>query len=737
MKKIIYLALACAAWLMPSRPQAAQLNLKDLCSGRYSATRIYGVNPLSDGESYSQLSANRKQIVRYSFRNGEQRDVLFDVETARDVRLDYIDGYILSPDGKNILIQTQTRPIYRHSFTAVYYLYNIANRTMQRLSDGGPQQSPKFSPDGNMVGFVRDNNLFIVKLLFNNSETQVTTDGKPNAIINGIPDWVNEEEFSNNCSFDFNADNTMLAWIRYDESEVHTFSFPWYQGSHPAKEQYAEYPGQYEYKYPVAGTPNAKVTVCSYDIKARVIRTMKLPLDADGYVPRIRFTNDPARLAVFTLNRHQDQLEVYMANPRSTECKKILRDNVDRYIKEDVFADLHFYDNRFLLSSERNGYNQLYLYDFNGTLIRRINTGKTVVKNCYGYDAATGACYYAACSADDPLHTAIYRTDAKGNTQQLTTQQGTHSAIFSTSFKYFMDVYSTLSTPYVTSLRDRNGKLLKTLEDNTQLRDKLSQVELGSREFFSFSTPQGVQLNGYMIKPASFDASRKYPVVMYQYSGPGSQMVTDSWGCGAMGGTLYEQYLAQQGFIVVCVDGRGTGGRGAEFEKCTYLHLGLLEAQDQVEAARYLGNLPYVDAAHIGIWGWSYGGFCTLMSMSEGSGVFAAGVAVAPPTSYRYYDTIYTERFMRTPQENKEGYDDNAMTRAPKLQGALLICHGTADDNVHFRNTMEYAEALVQADKPFVMLPYNNRNHNIYGGNTRNHLFTQITDFFCQHLQQH
>ncbi|MBO5880748.1 MAG: S9 family peptidase [Paraprevotella sp.] len=736
MRKTSIILLLCAFFISLQNSYGKELTIADLCKGTYSAKRISGVNPLNDGETYSQLSADRKQIVKYSFKNGKQLEVIFDVATARNVSLKGIDGYIMSPDEKNILIQTETKAIYRRSFTAVYYLYNIANRTLVPLSTNGAQQCPKFSPDGHLVAFVRDNNLFLVKLLFNNSESQITTDGKFNEVINGIPDWVNEEEFSTNCSFDFNADNTMIAWIRYDESQVSTFSFPWYKGSHPAKNQYAEYPGRYEYKYPMAGTTNSTVSVHTFDIKARVTRTMKLPLEEDGYIPRIHFTSDPQKLAVFTLNKHQDCLEVYMANPRSTECKKILRDNVDKYINENVFHSLAFYPNRFVLMSERNGYNQLYLYDFNGSVVKKVNSGTTVVKTFYGYDTNSGNFYYSACETDTPMQTHIYCTDSKGKTSVLSSrQEGSHSAIFSKNMKYYMDVYSNINTPYITSLCDHNGKTLKVMEDNGELCDKLKGLKLGQREFFTFMTGEGIVLNGYMVKPADFDATKKYPVIIFQYSGPGSQQVIDSWGAGNMGGTLYEQYLAQEGFISVCIDGRGTGGRGAEFEKCTYLRLGLLEAKDQVELALYLGKQSYVDAGRIGIWGWSYGGFCTLMSMSEGRPVFAAGVAVAAPTNYRFYDTVYTERFMRTPKENEDGYNDNPMTRADKLHGKLLICHGTADDNVHFRNAMEYAESLVQANKPFMMLPYNNRNHNIFGGNTRIHLFTSITNFFKESLK--
>lgn len=736
MKKIASILLGSLALLSPVVSHAEELSLSDLCSGKYAAKQIYGVNPLNDGESYSRLSADRKQIIAYSFKNGAKQKVLFDVATAREVKLETIDGYIMSPDEKKMLIRTKTAPIYRRSYTAVYYLYDIENRILTPLSDNGPQQMPKFSPDGNLVAFVRDNNLFLVKLLFNNSESQVTKDGKVNEVINGVPDWVNEEEFATNCSFDFNADNTMLAWIRYDESKVAMFTFPWYKGSNPAKEEYAEYPGQYAYKYPMAGTTNSVVSVQTFDIKSRVIRDMKLTLPEDSYIPRIHFTSNPNKLAIFTINRHQDCLEVFMANPRSTECKKVLRDEVKKYISETVYTNLKFYDDRFVMMSERDGYNHLYAYNLNGSLLKKVTQGKMVVKEFYGYNPNNGSYYYAANMADDPMHTAIYRTDKNGKTEKLSEATGQHSALFSKGMKYYMDVYSNINTPFVTSLCNNNGKTLKVLEDNAQLKKKLASLNLGTREFFSFTTGEGVKLNGYMVKPADFNAQKKYPVILFQYSGPGSQQVIDSWYAGNMGGALYEQYLAQKGFICVCVDGRGTGGRGADFEKCTYLNLGDLESKDQVETALYMAKQPYVDGSRIGIWGWSYGGFNTLMSMSEGRPVFAAGVAVAPPTCWKYYDTVYTERFMRTPKENADGYALSPISRADKLHGSLLICHGTADDNVHFRNSMEYAEALVQANKPFMMLPYNNRNHSIFGGNTRNHLFTSITNFFIEHLNK-
>lgn len=733
MKRLLLLtALLCTVTTLCT---ADDLTIENLTNGTYSAKRIHGVNPLADGESYSQLSADGKQILRYSFRTGKQTGVLFDPSMLKQrIRIPRIDGYIMSPDEKHILLQTDTRAIYRHSRTAEYYIYNVKNRTIASLSENGAQEVPKWSPDGNMVAFVRDGNLFLVKLLFNNSETQVTKDGKFGEVINGKPDWVNEEEFSLSRAFDFNADATMLAWVKYNEKAVPTFSFPLYKGLAPERQEYSEYPGAYSYKYPVAGATNSTVTVHSFDIKSRVIRQMQLPLDPDGYVPRITFTNDPLKLLVLTQNRHQNRLDIYVANPRSTECRLIVRDETEKYISENVYKDFQTTPGGFVLMSERSGWNQLYLYDLNGTLKRQLTHGQHVVTDFYGYDSRLGVAYYAS-NQEGPLYKAVYKTDIKGKTIKLSSQKGTNDAIFSNGLRYYMNVWSNLQTPPVTTLCDANGKTLGTLEDNSELRSKLSGIALGERRIISFKTQDGVQLNGLMVLPADFKESRKYPVILFQYSGPGSQQVLDSWSAGNMGGMLYEQYLAQQGFISLVVDGRGTGGRGRDFEQCTYLKLGQLESHDQVEAALYAASLPYVDGKHIGIWGWSYGGFCTLMSMSEGRPVFAAGVAVAAPTSWRYYDSVYTERFMRTPKENGEGYDVSAISRADQLNGHLLLVHGLADDNVHFRNAAEYTEALVQADKDFRELTYTNRNHGIFGGNTRAHLFRQITSHFKQYLQ--
>lgn len=735
-KKILLVLTVLFSPLMSATGMAENgpLSLKSITGGEFYAHGIYGVNPLADGESYSQL-VDGKRIVVSSFKTGEQTGVLFDADNTKGkVKVSRIDGYIMSPNQKNILLRTQTQSIYRHSTTAVYYIYNVQNRTLAPLSDGGPQECPLWSPDGNMVGFVREGNLFLVKLLFDNAEVQITKDGKFNSIINGKADWVYEEEFVTNRSFDFNADATMLAWIRYDESQVPLFSFPMYKGMLPEMKENAEYPGAYEYKYPIAGQPNSKVSVHTFDIKSRATREVKVPLEAEGYIPRIAFSSDPDKLLILTQNRHQDNLQVWVANPRSTECRCIVTDEVKPYVADKTYTLFKTIKDGFILMSERSGFAHLYQYNLLGTLKREIGKGQDIITDFYGYDEKTGTYYYQA-QDGGPLRTGVYKCDTKGKVTSISTEPGQNSAIFSGNFKQLMLTHHSAATPPTYTLRNDKGKVLKTLQDNAALKQKIDGMNLAKIEFFQFQTQDGVDLNGIMVKPADFDANKKYPVILFQYSGPGSQQVLDSWYAGNCSAALLERYMAQEGFVSVIVDGRGTGGRGAEFEKQTYLKLGQLESHDQVETAIYLSKLPWVDAKHIGIWGWSFGGFNTLMSMSEGRPVFYAGVAVAPPTSWRYYDTVYTERFMRTPKENQEGYDCSPITRAKNLSGSLLIIHGLADDNVHFRNVAEYTEALVHADKDFRQLTYTNRNHSIYGGNTRNHLYRQLINHFKQSMK--
>lgn len=733
MKKLFVLCFLLA-FISGIRAQQ-KVSLEDVAKGTYRAENIYGIKPMLDGNYYTQISADKKRIVKYSFKTGKEVATVFDVNTARECNFKEFDDYIMSPDEKLILIQTETKPIYRRSFTAVYYIYNVQNNKLEPLSNNGPQQAPLFSPDGFQIAFVRNNNIYLVKLLFGNSESQVTKDGEFNKVLNGIPDWVYEEEFGFNRAFEFSADSKMIAYIRFDESKVPMYSFPWYKGLAPEKKEYANYPGEYRYKYPKAGEMNSTVTVHTYDIKSHVTRQMDLPLDADGYIPRIKFTSDPEKLAIMTLNRHQDRFDLYMANPRSGLCKLTIRDNAPQYIKEQAYSNIAFYPENIVLMSERDGYNHLYLYTIGGNLVKQITKGKFEVKDFLGWDRNSNIFYYSS-NEESPLRSAVYKIDAKGKKTKLSVRTGTNTAIFNSTLTYYINKFSNLSTPTLITVNDNKGKELATLMDNAKLKKQIAGLNMPTKEFFKFKTTEGVELNGWMMKPANFDPNKKYPVIMHQYNGPGSQEVLDNWGVGSFrDGGMFEAYMCDKGYIMVCVDGRGTGGRGAEFEKCTYLFLGVKESHDQVEAARYLNGLPYIDGSRIGIWGWSFGGYNTLMSMSEGTPIFKAGVAIAPPTDWRFYDSVYTERFMRTPKENGDGYQaGSAIQRAPKLHGKLLLIHGSADDNVHFQNSAEYSEALVQAGIQFDMQVYTNRNHSITGGNTRIHLMNRVAGFFIQNL---
>lgn len=733
MKRLLF--IFTALFMLTAHVSAGgKITIPDITSGKFAAKTVNGINPIEGTDTYARISDDGKRVDCYSFKTGKLLRNLFNVSNTMGKKIDSFDGYILSPDGTRMLIQTKTKSIYRRSYTAVYYLYNIASRKLEPLSDGGPQQVPVWSKDGLQVAFVREGNIYLVKLLYDNAEVQVTKDGKFNEVINGLPDWVNEEEFGFNRALTFNADGTMICWLRYDEKDVKTYSLQMYKGMKPEKQENAVYPGFYSYKYPKAGEDNSKVTAWSYDIKSHRISKLQVPLDADGYMPRIKATDDASKVVVYTMNRHQDELCLYSVNPRSTVAQLIVKEHVEKYVKEEAMEAVTFIGNNVLLPSDRSGFMKLYIYSMNGQLHRTIG-GDYDITAVYGYDAKTGDVYYQA-AALGPSDRQVYVAHKNGKTVRLSDKKGWNTALFSGDYQYFVNTWSDYNTPYVVTTRDNNGRVISTLQDNADLKAKVAESGFAKREPFSFTTSEGVQLNGWILKPLNFDASKRYPVIMHQYSGPGSQQVTDSWSAGSMGqGGAFDSYLAQQGFIVVSVDGRGTGGRGADFEKCTYLKIGDLESKDQVEAALYLGSLPFVDKDRIGIWGWSYGGFNTLMSMSEGRGVFCAGVAIAPPTSWRFYDSIYTERYMRTPKENPDGYDVNPIVRAQKLHGALLLCHGTADDNVHPQNSYEYAEALVQADKDFRELYYTNRNHSIYGGNTRNHLLRQVANFFVTELK--
>lgn len=703
--------------------------LREITSGKYASKGIKNLRSMADGEHYTSMNDQNNMIIKYSYRTGKAVDTLFNANTAKDCNFKNFSGYELSPEESKILLYKDIDPIYRHSFKANYFVYEIKRNKVKPLSEGGKQQEATFAPNGKMVAFVRDNNLFLAKLDYE-TESAITKDGKMNEIINGIPDWVYEEEFAFSRAFEWAPDCSHLAFIRFDETNVKEYSFDMYKGLDPAYPQYTLYPGAIKYKYPKAGEENAKVSVHTYNVKTRDIKRMDVPLDADGYIPRIRFTEDAEQLAVFTMNRHQNILNIHYVNPASGISRLVLKDESQFYINNDNLDMIRFYPDQIIFASEKSGNRQLYAYSHVGTLIKQITDGKEDISNFLGYDPIKKSYFYEA-TDNGPLRRAIFMVDAKGKTNKLSQSAGWNSASFSNSYKYFINNYSSATTPPLITVNDANGKNIRTLQDNAELVNKINNLaNYARKEFFTFKTSNGTVLNGWMMKPANFNPNKKYPVVMTQYSGPFSQQVKDQWSFG------WEQALANQDFIISCVDGTGTGGRGEEFAKQTYLNLGQKEALDQVEAAKYLKTLSYVDANNIGIWGWSFGGYTTLMSMSVSKDIIKAGVAIAPVTDWRYYNTIYTERYMRTPQENKEGYDQGSpIFLANNFNGSLLLIHGTADDNVQYQNTTEYAEVLVQANKQFDMQIYTNRNHSIFGGNTRYHLYTRVINFYKRELK--
>ena len=698
------------------------VNLKDITDGKFrQVTAIGEMRSLPDGEHYTAMNKERNMIIKYAYRTGNPVDTLFNTKKARECTFDDFEGYEIATTGHRIIVWRNTEYIYRRSFKSDVYDYDVRRNYVKPLSDEkGKVMIPTFSPDGRMCAFVRDNNIWIKKFDFD-TEVQVTKDGEINKILNGITDWVYEEEFSTTNLMTWSPDSEVLAFVRFDETNVPEMSMQIYGNG--------LYPGYYNFKYPKAGETNSKVSLHSYIVATREVKSLNVPIDGESYIPRISFTNDPDQLAVMTLNRHQNIFNMYYLNPKSGVARLILKDENKAYIDSEWLTSINFYKGGFTYVSEKNGYAHIYFHSPTGVVLRQITDGNWDVTGLYGYNETTQTVYYES-AEESPLRRSVYMIDAKGKKTKLSTAEGTNQGVFNDNFAYYINRYSNANTPVVITVNEtKSGKTLRTLQDNARLKEQLAGYAYSPKEFIKIHTASDYELNAWIVKPPNFDANKKYPVLMVQYSGPNSQQVLDRYGFD------WEHYLASKGMIVVSVDGRGTGARGEAFRKCTYLRMGALEAKDQAEAAQELGKLPYIDKNRIAIWGWSFGGYTTLMAMSTGNGAFKAGIAVAPPTDWKYYDTVYTERFMRTPKENFEGYAATSPIRLAKdLQGKLLLVHGTADDNVHFAQTMDYAEALVQANKQFEMQLYKDRNHGISGGNTRYHLYTRMSNFLFDNL---
>ncbi len=713
------LAIAGGAW---AQTGTKPVELKDILDGQFRQNASIGeMRSLPDGEHYTAMNATRDMIVKYAYRTGEPVDTIFNVKTARECTFDNFDGYTISSTGHHLLVWRETERIYRRSRKMVVYDYDVRRNYVKPISDApGKQMIPTFSPDGRMCAFVRDNNIWIRKFDYD-TEVQVTTDGEVNKILNGITDWVYEEEFSVTNLMAWSPDSKFLAFVRSDESEVPEYSMQIYGDGY--------YPSYYKFKYPKAGERNSTVSVHAYNIQTRDTKALTIPTDGETYIPRITFTKDPDQLAVMTLNRQQNVLNMYFVNPKSGVARLILRDENKCYVDSEWLTSIHFLKDGFTYVSEKDGYAHIYLYSPTGVMQRQVTTGNWDVTDFIGIDEKTKTVYYQS-AEESPTQRAIYKIDAKGKKEKLSKSVGTNSAQFSANYAYYVNRYSNANTPVrITVNETKSGKELRVLRDNADLANRLKEYRFSPKEFMKVRTASDFEFNAWMIKPADFDPAKKYPVMMTQYSGPNSQQVLDSYSFG------WEYYLASKGIIVVCVDGRGTGARGEAFRKCTYMRMGELESQDQVEAAQALGQLPYIDKDRMAIWGWSFGGYNTLMALTVGNGTFKVGIAVAPPTDWRFYDTVYTERFMRTPQENENGYNiTSPLRRAKELKGKLLLIHGTADDNVHFMQSLVYAEALVQAGIPFDMHIYKDRNHGISGGNTSYHLYSKMSNYLFDNL---
>jgi len=682
-----------------------------------------GFSYAPDGNGYLMLSDDRTTVDRYDIRSGNKVETLFNCTNTREISLPEIEGFEISPDGSKILVWTDSEPIYRRSSKAKYYVYEIRTRILMPLSSQfDKQQEPVFSPDGRMVAFVVDNNIYIKKLDYK-TEVAVTTDGMRDKVINGIPDWSYEEEFDMHGAMTWAPDNLSLCYIKFNETDVPLYSLPIYQGTCEPRTRHALYPGTYTYKYPVAGEKNSMVSVHHYDIETRKTKDITLPDQRIEYIPRIQYAYSPDRLMVVTMNRDQNRMEIYSVNPKSTVVRSVYVEESSAWISPEAYENIAWAPDYFIVTSTRTGFAHLYQYSYAGALLRTITKGDFDVTASYGFDAAGSFFYQAA--APTPLDRTIYRIDRKGVVSAVSETSGTSSASFSPDMKYAMVSYSNASTPPVYVFRSFSDKFSRTIEDNAEYAARYAN--LPAKEFFTMES-EGNTLNGWIIRPK--DTTGKCPVVMYQYSGPGSQSVLNRWEMDWM------YYFVQQGFIVACVDGRGTGGRGRAFSDVVYRDLGHYETIDQINAAKYIASLPGVDPDRIGIFGWSYGGYETLMAASVPSAPYSAAVAVAPVTDWRFYDTIYTERYMLTPQQNNDGYNRSApLKRVGALSCPLLLMYGTLDDNVHPANTLEYVSALQSKGMTCDMFVFPNMNHSINGCNARAVVYGRMFDFFANTLR--
>ncbi|AZI39288.1 S9 family peptidase [Epilithonimonas vandammei] len=712
MNKKILISVVLITAVFSQNINAQEITLDKIYSGYYRGKGIAGIASLNDGENYATIE--KDGIAKYSYKTFQKVGNIVDGS---------FESYIFSPDESKILLQKESEPIYRHSFLGKFDVKDLKSNTVMPLNNGNWIQEPKFSPDGSKVAYIVDNNLFYQDLT-SGKITQITTDGKKNSIINGLGDWVYEEEFSHADYYQWNKAGDAIVFVRFDESKVPEIYIPIYGKS--------LYPTEMRYKYPKAGETNSTVTANLYQLNSAKTTALNLGSFENHYIPQLWQTNDANEIVIATSNRHHSKVDLIKVDTKSGNLTKLFSETDNAWIETDNLTLEFLDDNSFLWASERDGYRQLYWYDKAGKLKKQVAKGNWEITDYYGYNPKTKEAYIQT-TEKGSLNKVVSKLNINsGKTTLISYPEGNNSASFSKSFNYFINTNSTAASPYKFVLKDANGKEIKELQNNNELLSKLQKDNFVTKEFITIPNSVGDQLNAWIIKPKNFDPNKKYPLFMFQYSGPGSQQVSNSWDGG---NGIWFEMLAQKGYVVACVDGRGTGYKGAKFKKVTYKQLGKYEIEDQITAAKWFGNQSYIDKSRIGIFGWSFGGYMTSLALTKGADVFKMGIAVAPVTNWRYYDSVYTEKFLQTPQENPEGYDQNSPTTfANLLKGKFLLIHGTADDNVHFQNSMEFSEALIQNKKQFDFMAYPDKNHGIYGGQTRPQLYEKMTNFILENL---
>lgn len=726
MRYLLLIAVALCCQAASAQSAKKQITQEDLWTDNtFKVKSVPGFNAMKDGKRYTRLDKDSagQRISIYNLETGKMLQTIFDNmrHIPENGEVVEVDDYVFSKDEQKILLKANSKNIYRRSVLNRIFVYDIKTGKV-KLFDTGSVLHATFSPDGSKVAYVRNNNLYY-KDITTDETVDVTKDGEWNKIINGNCDWVYEEEFGFTRAFEWSPDGSYIAYYRFDETKVPEYTLPKYNGL---------YPENYTYKYPKAGEANSVIEIKVYDVKTKKTVNADLGRETDQYIPRIKWTNSNSGLCIYRLNRLQNKLELLLTNATDGKSEVIYDEDNKYYI--EISDNISFLPDgsSFIFSSEQDGYRHLYRYDWKSKKSVKLTEGNYDIERIVNVDEKNKLVYYTA-AENSPLERKLYSVDWNGGKKKLLTpEDGTHAITEIAGNNFFLDRYSALTSVPVYYLRNASGKIIRTLEDNKALKDKIAEYDMGNISFTKVTLPDGRDFNGWIITPPKFDAHKKYPVLMYQYSGPGSQEVGDRF---PLGNYFWHQMMAQKGYIVFCGDGTGTGYRGEEFKKKTYLQMGKYEGEDQIFMANYLASQPYVDKDRIGIWGWSYGGFISSTCILKGNDVFKMAIAVAPVTNWRYYDNIYTERYMRTPKENMTGYDDNAPEKmADKLKGKLLLIHGTADDNVHFQNSVMLTDALIKANKQFDSEYYPNKAHGISGGNTRRQLYTKMTDFILSNL---